>query len=146
MTRWYRAPMISRGARIADTQVVPGAAYRPGLDGLRAVAVTAVVLFHLGHLPGGNLGVDAFFVLSGWLITWKLLTVSDEADLDADVWVDGQYIGQVVAVSNRLKLAPGVHRVEVRKPGHFPVQRTVRVERKPAAKVSVEAELLGDPR
>ncbi len=48
-------------------------AHRPGLDGLRALAVAAVVLFHLGRLPGGNLGVDMFFVLSGWLITWKLL-------------------------------------------------------------------------
>jgi peptidoglycan/LPS O-acetylase OafA/YrhL len=47
--------------------------YRPGLDGLRALAIAAVIAFHLGHLAGGNLGVDAFFVLSGWLITWKLL-------------------------------------------------------------------------
>jgi peptidoglycan/LPS O-acetylase OafA/YrhL len=52
-------------------------AYRPGLDGLRALAVTAVILFHLGHLPGGNLGVDTFFVLSGWLITWKLLSEAE---------------------------------------------------------------------
>lgn len=65
---------------------------------------------------------------------------------DADVWVDGQYIGQVEAVSGRLQLAPGVHRVEVRKPGHFPVQRTVRVERQGGEVVVVEAELLEDPR
>ncbi len=45
----------------------------PALDGLRAIAVTAVILFHLDLLPGGNLGVDAFFVLSGWLITTRLL-------------------------------------------------------------------------
>ena len=55
--------------------------YRPALDGVRALAVTAVVLFHLGHLPGGNLGVDAFFVLSGWLITWKLLDQADHRAL-----------------------------------------------------------------
>lgn len=89
------------------------------------------------HLRGGGRS-DVASVLE--------IHVVDEADLDADVWVDGQYIGQVSAVSGQLKLAPGVHRVEVRKPGHFPVQRTVRVDRKPAAKVSVEAELLGDPR
>jgi len=47
--------------------------HRPALDGLRAIAVALVLAFHLGHLAGGILGVDAFFVLSGWLITWKLL-------------------------------------------------------------------------
>lgn len=51
----------------------PEGGYRPGLDGIRALAVVAVLAFHLDRLPGGNLGVDAFFVMSGWLITWKLL-------------------------------------------------------------------------
>ena len=49
--------------------------YRPGLDGLRALAVTGVVLYHAGvsWMPGGFLGVDVFFVLSGYLITSLLL-------------------------------------------------------------------------
>jgi peptidoglycan/LPS O-acetylase OafA/YrhL/lysophospholipase L1-like esterase len=49
--------------------------YLPGLDGVRALAVSAVLLFHLPArlLPGGFLGVDVFFVLSGFLITSLLL-------------------------------------------------------------------------
>jgi peptidoglycan/LPS O-acetylase OafA/YrhL len=49
--------------------------YRPALDGLRAVAVGAVVAYHLGYgwARGGFLGVDTFFVLSGYLITSLLL-------------------------------------------------------------------------
>ena len=53
----------------------PQWSYQPALDGVRALAVTAVVLFHSG-LPGfsgGYLGVDTFFVLSGFLITSLLL-------------------------------------------------------------------------
>jgi peptidoglycan/LPS O-acetylase OafA/YrhL len=53
--------------------------YWPSLDGVRALAVAAVVLFHGGVavLPGGFLGVDAFFVLSGFLITSLLLGEHD---------------------------------------------------------------------
>ena len=45
--------------------------YRPDLDGIRALAVLAVIIFHVdaAWLPGGFLGVDMFFVLSGYLIT-----------------------------------------------------------------------------
>ncbi len=52
-----------------------GAPYLPALDGLRAAAVTGVLLYHGGvtWMRGGYLGVDAFFVLSGFLITGLLL-------------------------------------------------------------------------
>jgi peptidoglycan/LPS O-acetylase OafA/YrhL len=48
--------------------------YWPALDGVRAIAIVAVVAYHLGHLGGGWIGVDIFFVLSGYLITTLLLT------------------------------------------------------------------------
>jgi peptidoglycan/LPS O-acetylase OafA/YrhL len=49
-------------------------AYRPDIDGLRAVAVLAVVFFHAGlSCPGGFVGVDIFFVISGYLITALIL-------------------------------------------------------------------------
>ncbi|QPZ39441.1 acyltransferase family protein [Paramicrobacterium chengjingii] len=47
--------------------------YVPALDGLRGVAIAGVVLFHTGYLSGGFLGVDLFFVLSGFLITGLLM-------------------------------------------------------------------------
>ena len=43
--------------------------YRPDIDGLRAIAVLAVIAFHFGCLPNGFLGVDVFLVISGYLIT-----------------------------------------------------------------------------
>ncbi len=53
--------------------------YLPGIDGLRAVAVSAVFLFHAGVLDGGFIGVDVFFVISGFLIT-ALALVEIERD------------------------------------------------------------------
>lgn len=55
-------------------------AYRPDVDGLRAIAVLLVVAFHLGvsSVPGGFIGVDVFFVISGYLIT-QIITRELEA-------------------------------------------------------------------
>ena len=49
--------------------------YLPGLDGMRALAVVAVMLYHTnnGWMPGGFIGVEVFFVISGYLITLLLI-------------------------------------------------------------------------
>jgi len=58
----------------------------PAIDGLRALAVTAVVLYHLGinWIPGGFLGVDLFFVISGYVIT-RLILDSIESSNGLDI-------------------------------------------------------------
>lgn len=56
-----------------------GAPRVAALDGLRGIAIATVVAFHAGGLPGGFLGVDLFFVLSGYLITGLLLRERDES-------------------------------------------------------------------
>jgi peptidoglycan/LPS O-acetylase OafA/YrhL len=65
---WRAAPELTAPFRVA------------GLDGVRAIAVTLVILFHLspGTTIGGYLGVDIFFVVSGYLITTLLLRERNE--------------------------------------------------------------------
>ena len=72
--------MRSGGRAVSSTVSVPAApssriGYLPGLDGLRAISVVAVVAYHLEQswAIGGYLGVEVFFVVSGYLITLLLL-------------------------------------------------------------------------
>jgi peptidoglycan/LPS O-acetylase OafA/YrhL len=69
---WLRVSFASSAGHSAK--------YRPDVDGLRAVAVLAVVFYHLGFAPfrGGFVGVDVFYVISGYLIT--LLLAKDLAE------------------------------------------------------------------
>ena len=64
-------PDAGRQSAISHTRL----AYLPALDGVRACAVVAVMMFHGGipHMDGGFMGVDFFFVLSGFLITSLLI-------------------------------------------------------------------------
>jgi peptidoglycan/LPS O-acetylase OafA/YrhL len=62
-----------------------GVRHISSIDGLRAIAVTAVVLYHLGisWIPGGFLGVDLFFVISGYVITRLILdSINQSSALD----------------------------------------------------------------
>jgi len=78
-SRIDRHRRIARGKRRgyhfqALSSPVNSHSYRPDVDGLRALAVVAVILFHAGlGFPGGYAGVDVFFVISGFLITRLIL-------------------------------------------------------------------------
>src|SRR5215470_5763750 len=67
MDKFARSDSISNGTLSSQ-------AYRSDIDGLRAVAVSAVIAYHFWNdlLPGGFLGVDMFFVISGHVITASL--------------------------------------------------------------------------
>lgn len=61
---------VGVGGRLGKTAAGSSVGYRPDVDGLRALSVAAVFAFHLGfyNTPGGFIGVDVFFVISGYLI------------------------------------------------------------------------------
>lgn len=109
---------------------------RTGLAGLLAAALL---------LAGGCRGRE----LSGVEQSAPLVIEAPEADLDAEVFVDGNYVGQIRVLNDPatgpLLLAPGIHRVEIRKPGRFPVQASVSVKKDRTGPVVVRAELLEDP-
>src|SRR5689334_3181586 len=71
--------LVNSNLRTAETAAPFHLGYRPALDGLRGIAILAVLAVHTNHifgwsiLKGGNIGVDIFFVLSGFLITALLL-------------------------------------------------------------------------
>ena len=67
------APTVPPAIRTADRR------FRPDVEGVRAIAVLMVLIDHtgIGLLPGGYVGVDVFFVLSGFLITGQLLKADD---------------------------------------------------------------------
>ena len=77
---WDRPARRPRRGGRGPTGVSPRPGHIPGLDGLRALAVIAVLLFHYWptSLPGGYLGVDVFFVVSGFLISTLLLREVDQ--------------------------------------------------------------------
>ena len=68
-----------------NTDIKQSTRHISSIDGLRAIAVTAVVLYHLGisWIPGGFLGVDLFFVISGYVITRLILdSINQSSALD----------------------------------------------------------------
>jgi peptidoglycan/LPS O-acetylase OafA/YrhL len=83
------------------------AKYRPDIDGLRAVAIAAVFVFHAKHalLPGGFVGVDVFFVISGFLIIRIILD-----GLETDTFsLAGFYARRIRRILPRAYLCSGRH-------------------------------------
>jgi peptidoglycan/LPS O-acetylase OafA/YrhL len=70
------APRDNGGRRARHSAEISRVPYLPGLDGMRALAVVAVMVYHANSdwLPGGYLGVEVFFVISGYLITLLLIS------------------------------------------------------------------------
>ncbi|CAK0892937.1 unnamed protein product, partial [Prorocentrum cordatum] len=81
--------------------------YRPDVDGLRAVAVTGVIIYHMNEqwLPGGYTGVDVFFVISGYVVTGSLLSHQSSSVSD---FLCGFYARRIKRLAPALLLVVGV--------------------------------------
>jgi len=77
---WIEAD-VARSGQHARASPPRSTDYRPEIDGLRAVAVTAVIVHHFerSFFPNGYLGVDIFFVISGYVITASLTRQSEQS-------------------------------------------------------------------
>jgi peptidoglycan/LPS O-acetylase OafA/YrhL len=101
-------PLLTRSAATGRARTVDRratTARNDALDGIRALAVAAVMAYHLG-VPGagaGFLGVDVFFVLSGYLITSILLSQVEAGRLD----LGGFWVKRVRRLAPALLLAVG---------------------------------------
>ncbi len=75
--------------------------YRPDIQGLRAIAVLAVMLFHFNPvlLPGGFVGVDVFLVISGYLITSILLVKKEQPDYRLSSTLRYFYISRIKRIA-----------------------------------------------
>ncbi len=78
-----------------------GLSFRADIQGLRAIAVLAVMLFHANRqvLPGGFVGVDVFFVISGFLITAILLKQKESVDFSFILTLKQFYIGRIKRIA-----------------------------------------------
>jgi peptidoglycan/LPS O-acetylase OafA/YrhL len=97
--------------------------YRSDIDGLRAVAVALVILFHLGALfriPGGFVSVDVFFVISGYLITAVILDAI-EARRFSFAWFYGRRARRILPALLSMILASAVAGYVVLYPGDYEV-------------------------
>src|SRR6266511_2197752 len=100
------APAAGAPARPARASRI---AYQPALDGLRAMAILTIMLYHgeVSWPRGGYLSVDLFFVLSGYLITTLLLAEWEaRATIDLTRFWSGQHEEEVDAQVPAALLAP----------------------------------------
>ena len=92
----------------------------PALDGVRAASILLVILYHFGFKQvNGSLGVEIFFVLSGFLITWLMLT---ELDRKGDVSLKGFYMRRAFRLFPELYayIAVGFAALVIRKSAEVP--------------------------
>lgn len=77
---FFKLLPAAQGTEHGDSMSTTTIGYRADIDGLRAVAVLSVILYHINHswVPGGYVGVDIFFVISGFLITRNIATELSE--------------------------------------------------------------------